>query len=343
MNKTQKTLKTLLTLLLVGMIFFSTFTPSLEVKAAPTEVPTAALGIDVSRYQGQIDWSQVAAAGVQFAIVRVGYRTQATGLINEDPYARYNLQEAQKYGIKLGAYFFSTAITTEEAVEEAMFTANIIDNYQITYPVVYNCEGYSSASSRQHDLGKTSRSNIATAFLNTIANRGYTPMFYASKNEMQNSQEWDMEMLASRYKVWVSWYPQLPFPETPACTYTGVHHMWQYTQKGSIPGIAGTVDMNVAYFSYADTGVAKNTNGVAQIDATNASNVQYTPVYEVVTAKNQTNLRTVPSTNDATTVIATIKNGDMIYRIGVGNNGWSKVLINGQECYAYSSYLVKVA
>ena len=93
--------------LLAAALLLSTLAPQLAVQAAPNEIPQAVLGIDVSRYQGAIDWNLVAASGVQFAMIRVGYRTQTTGILNEDPYARYNLQEAQRVGIKVGAYFFS--------------------------------------------------------------------------------------------------------------------------------------------------------------------------------------------------------------------------------------------
>ncbi len=99
-------------------------------------------GIDVAKYQGKIDWQKVKASGIDFAMIRVGYRTQKTGEIFEDPYARYNLQEAQKAGIKLGAYFFSTAITEEEARQEAVWVSQILAKYPITYPVAYNCEGF---------------------------------------------------------------------------------------------------------------------------------------------------------------------------------------------------------
>lgn len=343
MFKRQHHLTKMFSMLLAMAIMLTALITPIQAKAAPQETATASLGIDVSRYQGQIDWSLVAQSGVQFAIIRVGYRTQTTGVLNEDPYARYNLQEAQKYGIKVGAYFFSTAINAAEAIEEANFTADIIDKYQITYPVAYNCEGFSKTSSRQYGLGKDVRTAMAVAFLDTIAARGYTPMFYASKNEMTNSAEWDMDILASKYKVWVSWYPSVPFPETPACTYPGTHCMWQYSAKAPLAGVNGTVDMNVAYFSYSETASAKDASGATEIQANEASNTQFTDVYEVVTAKNTTNLRTVPSTDSSDTIVVAIKNGDMIYRTGIGNNGWSKVILNGQELYAYTAYLVKVS
>ncbi len=337
----HKTAARIKAFLLVVVVMVSITVPHFTVKAAPNEVVGAALGIDVSRYQGQINWDMVAASGVQFAMVRVGYRTQATGVLNEDPYAKYNLQEAQRVGIKVGAYFFSSAINQAEAVEEAIFTANLIDKYQITFPVAYDCEGFRNTTSRQYGLGKDVRTALAVTFLDTIAARGYTPMFYASRNEMTDSKDWNMNVL-NRYKVWVSQYPKDPFPITPASSYAGVHAMWQYTDKAMIVGINGAVDMNVSYFNYDGIAQAKDTSGATQITPDMAASVQYMDVYEVVTTDTKVNLRTVPNTDNPDTIVVPINQGDMIFRTGIGNNGWSKVVLNGQTYYAYSAYLKKV-
>ncbi len=343
MNKRRRLTAGLQALLMVLVLVTSLMIPGKTVQAAPAEVPTAALGIDVSRYQGLIDWDQVAASGIQFAMIRIGYRTQETGVLNEDPFARYNLQEAQRVGIKTGAYFFSTAVTAAEAVEEAMFTTAILDKYKITYPVAYDCENYNSATSRQKGLDKATRTALAIHFLDTIASRGYTPMFYSSKNAMENSRDWDMATLSAKYKVWAAWYPQQPFPLTPACTYTGIHHMWQYTDKAVIAGINGGVDMNVAYFNYSGVADAKDPTGAPVIPASAVGNVQFTDVQQVVTPNTtELNLRTVPSTADSNTIVVKINPGDMIFRTGIGNNGWSRVVLNGQVLYAYSSYLTKI-
>ncbi|MDE6056017.1 MAG: hypothetical protein K2G55_20195 [Lachnospiraceae bacterium] len=328
-------------LLMAAVLLLATMAPQIAVHAAPNEVPQAALGIDVSRYQGVIDWDQVAASGVQFAMIRVGYRTQATGILNEDPYARYNLQEAQRVGLKVGAYFFSAAVNEAEAVEEAVFTANLIDQYKITFPVAYDCEGFRNTTSRQYNLGREVRTALAVKFLDTIAARGYTPMFYASRNEMTDSKDWDMNIL-NRYKVWVAQYPSEPFPITPASSYTGIQAMWQYTQKAAIPGITGEVDMNVSYFNYDGIAEAKDPNGAVLVSAENAANVQYLDVNEVVTPNTTVNLRTVPGTDNPATIVVPINPGDMVFRTGIGNNGWSRVLLNGQVLYAYSEYLQKV-
>ncbi len=128
---------------------------------AAAETDEVTFGIDVARYQGTIDWAQVAASGIDFAMVRVGYRMDESREIVADSNARYNMQEAQKNGIKLGAYFFSTAVNEEEAKAEADWTADYIAQYQITYPVAFDCEGFERESSAQYGLSATQRTDIA--------------------------------------------------------------------------------------------------------------------------------------------------------------------------------------
>ena len=308
----------------------------------PTEGETAemTLGIDVSKYQGgNIDWSAVKAAGIDFAIVRVGYRTKATGIIYEDPAARYNIQEAQKNGIKVGAYFFSSAVTEQEAREEASWVADFISRYKITYPVAYNCEDFKSEDSRQYGLDKTARTGIASAFLDSIQAAGYMPMFYASRNEMEGNADWDMDVLGSKYKVWVSQYPEKPFPDTPSSTYSGRHDMWQYTSQGQVAGISKKVDVNVAYFGYSKEAEAKDSTQAEVVEANPEVGITFTEVQETVTAKIETNLRTAPTTADGSQVVAKLVNGQTATRTGVGNNGWSRLEYNGQKVYAVSSFL----
>ena len=337
LHKKTARIKALLMALILMVLMAA---PQFTVQAAPNEVTQASLGIDVSRYQGKINWDMVAASGVKFAMIRVGYRTQGTGILNEDPYARYNLQEAQRVGLKVGAYFFSAAVTEAEVVEEANFTANMIAKYKITFPVAYDCEGFRNASSRQYGMDKAVRTALAVKFLDTIAAKGYTPMFYASRNEMTDSRDWDMGIL-NKYKVWVAQYPTEPFPITPVSTYAGVQAMWQYTSKASLPGITGTVDMNVSYFDYDGIADPKDGSGAPQVTEA-AANVQYIDVNEVVTPNTKVNLRVVPSTESPDTIVVPINPGDMVFRTGIGNNGWSKVVLNGQTLYAYTTYLTKV-
>ena len=303
------------------------------------ETKQTSVGIDVARYQGTIDWSRVATSRVDYAIVRVGYRSQADGTIMEDPNGRYNLQEAQKNNIALGVYFFSTAISEEEAVEEANWVADIIDQYAITYPVVFDCEGYRESSSRQNHLSVEERTDIALAFLKTIEKRGYEGMFYSSKNEMEESQWWQMGRIEKDYKIWVAQYPEKPYPMTEKSSYSGIHHMWQYTTDGVVPGITQNVDMNVAYFSYAGINEPISEEPPEEVGPSVEAMMTFTAVDEIVTAKEQTNLRSAPSQGDDSIVLYTLQNGEEARRIAISTSGWSKLEFQGNVYYAVSSYL----
>lgn len=303
------------------------------------ETESVSYGIDVAKWQGTIDWKQVAQSGVEFAIIRIGYRTQKTGIIMEDPLAKYNMQQASEAGLKLGVYFFSTAITEEEAAEEAAWVTGFIAQYPITYPVVYNCEGFQSSESRQYGMDNSSRSNCAIAFLDYVQQRGYMPMFYAAKNELEGNTLWDTDRLTAKYKIWVSQYPDAPYPETAASSYSGTHQMWQYTSQGTVPGIPKGVDMNVAYFSYSETAEAVDDTPYEAVEADPEALLNMTEVNEQVTAKIETNLRTVPSTSSQDTIIGTLKNGETATRTGISSSGWSRLEYNGQRVYAVSNYL----
>ena len=293
-------------------------------------------GIDVSKWQGKIDWNAVAATGIDFVMVRVGYRTEPTGVITEDLYARYNMQKAAEAGIKVGAYFFSTATTKEEALEEAAWTTNFISKYAITYPVAYNCEGYTASDSRMSGMSNADRTDNAVAFLNYVQNAGYEPMFYAGKGELENSTYWDSDRISANYKVWVAQYPSVAYPATESSSYTGAHVMWQYTNQGSVSGISGGIDINVAYFNYASVATPKDTSGAANADNPELG-ITFTATSGQITAKDETNLRSLPST--AGDIIATLKNGEYATLVATGSNGWSKLQYNGKTVYALSRLL----
>lgn len=303
------------------------------------ETTKATLGIDVSKYQGTIDWAAVKASGVEFAMIRAGYRAQETGILYEDPGARYNMQEAAKYGIKVGVYFFSTAVNETEAAEEAAMTAQLIAQYPITYPVAYNCEGFLAPNSRQHDLTVEQRTKNARAFLDAIQSYGYTGMFYASRNEMEGSAQWDMSELESRYLIWVSQYPQTPYPQTPACDYSGKHAMWQYTNQGQVDGISAAVDVNVAWFGADwEVAAAKNPDPPQEVEANPEVGIDFQETDGFVTAKDETNLRNIPTTRGSS-VIYLLKNPETVQRTGIGSNGWDRVIYNGQKLYAVHDFL----
>lgn len=296
-------------------------------------------GIDVSRYQGTIDWKQVAESGVDFAMIRVGYRTLEDGKIVADSTAKYNMQEAQKYGIKVGAYFFSTAVSKDEAIEEANWVADYISKYKITYPVAYNCEGFSQSNSRQYNMTKTERTDVAMAFMSRIKERGYTPMFYASKGELVNDTSWETSRIDDSYRIWVAQYPSTPYPETSASSYSGSHAMWQYTNRGSVPGISKSVDVNIAYFGYEKAEEAQNSEAPESVEANVEALMNFTEVNEQVTAKDRTNLRDIPSQGSDSTVKLVLENGQVATRTGKSSSGWSRLVYNGVTYYAVSSYL----
>ncbi len=306
---------------------------------AVAETDEVTFGIDVAKYQGTIDWAQVAASGVDFAMVRVGYRMDGSREIVADSNARYNMQEAQKNGIKLGAYFFSTAVSEEEAKAEADWTADYISQYQITYPVAFDCEGFERESSAQYSLSSAQRTDIAIAFLNRIYERGYTPMFYSSMHEMTGDAKWETSRIEKKYRIWVSQYPSAPYPQTEKSSYQGVHAMWQYTNRGTVAGISQPVDVNIAYFGYEGTAGAQSEETPEEASADVEALMPFTAVEEEVTAKDSTNLRNIPSQGDDSTVVYTLKNGETVKRTGVSESGWSRLVYNDQTVYAVSSFL----
>ncbi len=309
-----------------------------DVKAE--EVPTKenrSNGIDVSKWQGKIDWQKVKQSGVEFALVRIGYRGE-NGVIHKDENADYNLQQAEKVGVLTGVYFFSTATTEKEAIEEAAFTVNAVANYSISYPIVYDCEGYTNPKSRMYALTAAQRTANACAFLNAVKKAGYDTMFYGALGEIANPAYWELSKISAQHKIWVAQYPDVTYPQKDTPDHTGRFDAWQYTNKGSVDGVDGDTDMVVCYFKRTKA-APKNT--VSKTTAATAPLTEeeklYAPVEETVTAKQITNLRAAATTDSA--ILATIKNGETVTRVGVGTNGWSKLVYNGKTVYAVSSYL----
>lgn len=195
-------------------------------------------GIDVSKYQGNIDWGAVASSGISFAIIRAGYRGSSTGVLVEDPYFKKNIAGATKAGIKVGIYFFTQAITEAEAVEEASMAMSLASGYRLTYPIFIDTE--SASNGRANGLSKSARTAIVKAFCQTVQSGGYKAGVYASKSWYNN--QLNASSLNS-YCIWVAQY-------SASCTYSGKHDMWQYTSSGKVSGISGKVDMNISYTGY---------------------------------------------------------------------------------------------
>ena len=192
-------------------------------------------GIDVSKFQKNIDWSKVKNDGIEFAFIRVGGRYGASGAIYKDEYFNSNIRGALNAGINVGVYFFTQAITEEEAVEEARYVYNNVKNYNITYPIVIDTEYLSGG--RHSDISRQQRTNVVKAFCEEIQRLGYTPMIYSNTNWLNNNLY--MNQL-SQFLVWVAQYNSV-------CTYKGRYACWQYTSSGRVDGINGNVDMNIWY------------------------------------------------------------------------------------------------
>lgn len=193
-------------------------------------------GIDVSSHQGNIDWASVKAAGINFAIIRVGYRGSQTGALVEDSCFRKNIQGATANGINVGVYFFTQATTEAEAVEEASMALTLCSGYNLSYPIFVDTENGSGAA-RANGLDKGTRTACVAAFCKTIANGGRKAGVYASKSWYNNKID---ASAFSNYFIWVAQY-------NTTCNYKGKYNMWQYSSKGSVPGIKGNVDVNIAY------------------------------------------------------------------------------------------------
>ncbi len=196
-------------------------------------------GIDVSRWQANIDWNKVKKAGVKFAFIRCGYTSLSSAfLMHEDEYFRQNIQAAYNAGIKVGIYFFSNSITTSEAKKEARKTLELINDYKhmITMPVVYDFEAFSS-SYRAYGLSKAQVTKNAIAFLDIIQDEGYTPMYYGSPSFAAG--HFDVSKL-NDYDFWLAHY-------TTQTSYNEDYVYWQYSSSGQVNGISGNTDCNFFY------------------------------------------------------------------------------------------------
>lgn len=196
----------------------------------------SSFGIDVSAYQGDIDWEKVKASGVEFAIIRAGYRGSKTGVLVEDTHFRKNLQGAREAGIQVGVYFFTQAVNEVEAVEEASMIVSLLENSKIDYPIFIDTEG-AGGNGRADLLDAATRTAVCKAFCKTIDSAGYHGGVYASRSwyyrnlnvsELEEFVIWDAEYVGS---------PQ----------YSGKYDLWQYSSSGLIDGINTRVDLDVSY------------------------------------------------------------------------------------------------
>ena len=207
-----------------------------EIKKLQAGSKNTQVGIDVSKWQGEIDWEKVANAGVQFAIIRAGYRGSSTGSLVVDPYFEANIRGAINAGIDVGVYFFTQAINEIEAVEEASMVLQLVEDYQLTYPIYIDTEG-AGGNGRADGLDVDTRTLVCEAFCRTVENSGYTAGVYASRNWLNNNLHTEQ---LDQYVIWLAEYRSVP-------KYEGYYEMWQYTSSGKVDGIEGRVDMDISY------------------------------------------------------------------------------------------------
>lgn len=195
------------------------------------------MGIDVSKWNGTIDWNAVKNSGVSFVIIRCGYRGSTSGVLVEDSKFKSNIQGAQAAGLKVGIYFFTQAVNEVEAVEEASMVIGLIRNYSIAYPVFIDTE---QSGGRGDKIDRATRTAVCVAFCETIKSAGYTPGVYASKSWYNDNLSYGS---ISGYRIWLAQYASAP-------SFSNRYDIWQHSEKGSVSGISGKVDLNISYMGY---------------------------------------------------------------------------------------------
>lgn len=208
-----------------------------EMQYVENGVVTSHKGIDVSKYQGDIDWKAVKEDGVEYAFVRLGLRGYESGKLVLDEYFDKNMRGANEADVAAGVYFFTQAVTVEEAKEEAAYVLENISEYDVTWPIVFDVEMIVGANGRANNLTKEERTDIAIAFCEVIRQAGYTPMIYG--NVKCFTKMLDLARLED-YEKWYAFYDNYMYiPYEVSC--------WQYTEKGTVKGIKNKVDLNISY------------------------------------------------------------------------------------------------
>lgn len=197
---------------------------------------SAYTGIDVSVFQGDIDWNAVKNDGIDFVMLRVGYRGYGTkGIIGEDANFKKNYEGAKEAGLKVGAYFFSQALNEKEAAEEANFVLDTVKDYPLDYPIAFDWEFVRNDEARTNGMSSESITACAKSFCEVIAQAGYTPLIYFNRETGYFS--YDLTLVKD-IGFWLAEYY-----DTPSFYYN--YKMWQYSESGSVDGINGEVDMNI--------------------------------------------------------------------------------------------------
>lgn len=241
-------LKKLLSLVLTAALLVGTASPLAEAYTHASEFKTGYTiydGIDVSKWQGTINWSKVAAAGIDFVFIRCGYTSSSSFTLNTDPQFETNIKNAQKYGIQVGVYYFSQAKSTSEAKKEAAYVLKLLKGYDLDLPVAFDAEN-AGGRFKFSSFTKTQCTNIALAFCAAIKAGGYDACVYNSVSTFSGSgaKYNPTTILNKGYKLWVAHYANTASNSTYSVSgYT----YWQYTSSGKVSGISGSVDRDYWY------------------------------------------------------------------------------------------------
>ncbi len=282
-------------------------------------------GVDVSEWQGNINWERVRATGISFAMIRCGFRQTHGSEVLEDGMFRANIEGAIKAGLRVGVYFFGTAKNQAEAIEEAEFTVNLIKDYQLSYPVVYDIESF--------DEGRLERVSYSTitdnilAFTETVSSYGYETMVYSYESAL--SYMLDTGKLDGKL-IWLAHW-------VDKTGYRGNYNMWQYTSTGRVDGIYTNVDLNVSYFTYVDS----EDQIVANPNYVNPPDVAFDSVEERMRIARTTTMRSAP-TASMPNRLGTIPRGTEVLRTGK-SDVFSRVVYNGRTVYVPTGDLAIVS
>lgn len=292
-------------------------------------------GIDVSMYQAYstpIDWNKVKAAGVSYAIIRCGYRGWGTGKIVADSYFKQNIEGALAAGLQVGVYFYTQAITATEARQEADFCINAVKGYNITLPIYIDIE-FADANGRldSKNLSVTSKTNICKAFANRVQTAGYTGGVYANKSWLET--QINGKALAEKFAIWLAHYTI----GGEATTYANEFSMWQYSSKGIVDGIKGSVDINKYYLSQPH-----KVTGVTATDST-TNPTEFTLSWNRAAGAYRYQVKEYDAATNAWVSVGTTNSNQMVVKnLDTGRQHQYRVraykLIGGQNIYgAYSA------
>ncbi len=282
------------------------------------ETNETSLGIDVSTWQGKINWKKVKQSGISFAMIRCGFRRLDSGTIVMDNQFLNNIKGAIANNINVGVYFFSMAKNKTEALEEAKWIVNVIKDYDITYPVAIDIEIFNK--NRLKGVSYSTMTNNALVFCDYIKKQGYTPMIYSYANAF--TKYFDTAKFKGQ-RIWLAQY-------NDKVTYKGNYHMWQYTSSGSVPGISGRVDMNVAYFSVTnDVTKASTVNGITNTG--NLDKVTFKEMNMNTTLTKDVTLRSSPYTT-LPNKAGILEKGTYVVVTGMSDK-FIRVLYNGNTFY----------